>query len=249
MLKTLGIIQARLGSQRLRRKLTRRLGNKSLLEWVVRRVTDCDQLDRVIVAAGNGPENQHIDELVPSDVPIFVGSEGDVLGRFVAALDTYPAEAVVRVCADNPFIDPHLIDRLVSTAAEHPECDYISYQSRCGRPVILSSLGVFAEWCSADALREAAAHTRDPLDREHVTRYIYSHPERFRIRLLPAPDSIDRHDVRLTVDLEEDWEHAETIYDALGPEALDYHRIALLLEQQPALRERMAELNRVHVKA
>jgi len=249
MLKTVGIVQARLGSQRLRGKLARRLGGKSLLEWVVRRVTDCQRLDAVIVAAGNGVAEQRIAELVPADVPIFVGSEHDVLSRYVDALDRYPAESVVRICADNPFIDPVLIDRLVAAAVEHPDCDYISYRSRCGRPVILSSLGVFAEWCRADALREAASCTKDPLDREHVTRYLYSHPDRFNIRLLPAPDSIDREDLRLTVDFEEDWEHAETIYEALGPEELDWQRIVMLLEQQPAMRERMAALNRVHVKS
>ncbi len=50
--------------------------------------------------------------------------------------------------------------------------------------------------------------------------------------------------MRLAVDTEEDWEHAQTIYEALGPEALDWQRIAGLLEQQPALRTRMAALNR-----
>ena len=248
MARTLGIVQARLGSTRLRAKLARRLGGKSMLEWVVRRVTDAQRLDGVIVAAGDSAENERLAHLVPSDVPVFVGSENDVLGRFVAAADAHGADAVVRVCADNPFIDPALIDRLVTTAEEHPGYDYLSYCSQSGRPVILSSVGVFAEWCSTAALRKAHATATDSLDREHVTRFLYSHPERFRIRLLPVPGALDRDDVRLTVDFEEDWEHAETIYEALGPESLEWQRIAGLLEQQPALRERMAELNRVHAK-
>jgi spore coat polysaccharide biosynthesis protein SpsF (cytidylyltransferase family) len=52
--------------------------------------------------------------------------------------------------------------------------------------------------------------------------------------------------VRLTIDLDEDWDHALAIYEALGPERLDWQRIARLLDHQPALRSRMAALNRVH---
>ena len=87
---------------------------------------------------------------------------------------------------------------------------------------------------------------RSQFDREHVTRYLYSHPEKFNLRLIPAPAEIDREDVRLTVDLDEDWDHALAIYEALGPERLDWQRIARLLDHQPALRSRMAALNRVH---
>ena len=246
MLKTLGIVQACFGSPRFHRVVSRRLGSRPLLEWVVRRVTDCTQLDGVIVVACDAVEHRFIGSLVPADVPVFVGDRTDALHRFCRALEQYPAEAVVRVRGDNPFIDPGLIDRLVTTAASNPNCDYVSYCSRDGRPAILSPVGVFAEWFCTAALRRADRTAKAAADREHVTRYIYSHPEKFNIRLIPAPREIDRDDVRLTVDIEEDWEHALAIYDALGPEALEWQRIAELLDHQPALRKRMADLNRVH---
>jgi len=247
-LKTIGIVQARLGSTRLRAKLARTLGGRSLLEWVVRRVTDCQRLDRVVVATGDESDNARVRQLVPRDVAVVTGSESDVLGRFVDVLDAYPAEAVVRVCADNPFIDPDLIDRMVVAANDHPRCDYISYVSSAGRPVILSSVGVYAEWCRTDALRRADREATDPADREHVTRYLYSRPDLFNLRLLPTPSELDRDDVRLTVDFEEDWQHAQEIFDALGDDELDWQQIARLLDTQPEMRERMADLNRRHAK-
>ncbi len=64
------------------------------------------------------------------------------------------------------------------------------------------------------------------------------------MRLIPVPQELDRDDVRLTIGGEEDWEHAQTIFEALGPEQLDYLRIAQLLDHQPALRKRMEALNR-----
>jgi spore coat polysaccharide biosynthesis protein SpsF len=155
----------------------------------------------------------------------------------------------VRVRGDNIFIDPGLIDRLVTTAESDPDCDYASYLSRDGQPAVLSPVSVYAEWFRASALRRADRLARSPLDREHVTRYLYSHPEKFNLRLMPAPAEIDREDVRLTVDIEEDWEHVLAIYDALGPEQLDWRRIARLLDHQPALRSRMAVLNREYAHA
>ena len=138
-----------------------------------------------------------VKQMVPSDVPIFFGEGTDALGRFVKAMEQYQAEGVVCVGGDNLFIDPGLIDRLVTTAGEDPDCDYVSYCSRDGRPAILSPASVYGEWFRAGALRKANRLARSQLDREHVTRYMYSHPEKFNLRLLPAPPEIDRDDVRL----------------------------------------------------
>ena len=244
MLRTLGVVQACFTSQEYRRIASRRLGGKSVLEWVVRRVTDSMRLDGVIVVACDAVEHRFISDLVPLDVPVFAGTHADPLKRFSRALEEYPAEAVVCVRGDNPLIDPGLIDQLVATADAHPQCDYVSYCLRDGRPAILSPVGIYAEWFRTSALHKAARVAKRPADREGVTRYIYSHPEKFTIRLIPAPPAIDRDDVRLSVSNQEDWEHVQAIYEALGPEAIDWQGIAHLLDHQPALRQRMAVLNR-----
>jgi len=246
MLKTLGIIDACYRSRAVRAKAARRLGGKSVLEWVVRRATDCQRLDGVIVATCGAPENRFLAELVPLDVPVFVGRRPDTLGCFAAALDEYPAEAVLRIGSRSPFIDPMLIDRLVSTAEADPDCDYVGYCSRDGRPANLSPAGVSAEWFRAAALARAQKRAKSAADRQHATHYLYGHPKEFNVRLIPVPEEIDRHDVRLTMDIEEDWENTLVIFEALGPEELDWRRIADLLDHQPALRERMAVLNRAH---
>jgi len=248
MLKTLGIIDTCYGSRCARSKAARKLGGKSVLEWVVRRATDCQQLDGVIVVTRDTPENQFVTDLVPMDVPVFLARQPDRLGCLAAALEEYRAEAVVRICPDCPFVDPILIDRLVINAEEHGDCDYVTYCLRDGRPAILSPVGVYAEWFRSTALYRAARKARARKDREDVTQYVHAHPERFEIRLIRAPAPIDRDDVRLTVDIEEDWENTLAIFEALGPDQLDWQRIADLLTHQPALRKRMAALNRVHAK-
>ena len=242
MHETIGIIEVRPDAPQCESKLARRLGGKSLLEWVVRRATDCEQLSAVVVLLPASAER--IRELVPPDVPVVVGHGRDPLENFVSALEAHSAHGVVRICADTPFVDPVLIDRLVSTSRSHAACDYIGYCSSTGQRAILLPLGLSAEWCQAGALRQAAREATQSIDRQHVTRYVYSHPEKFRIRLVPVPAELDRHDVRLKIRGEEDWEHAQVIHEALGGEDSDWQRIAGLLEDQPALRERMAVLNR-----
>lgn len=246
MLKNLGVVQVGLGQEGSAVAASRRLGGKSVLEWIVRRVTDCQRLDGVIVLTGDSAEDRRVANLAPMDVPVCVASEPDPMACFVAAVERYPAEAVVRVRVDYPFVDPMLIDRLVTTADTHPECDYVGYCLRDGRPAILSPVGMYAEWFRASALRRAERKAKKPSDRCSVTNYLYSHPETFRLRLIPAPARIDREDVRLRVDIEEDWEHALAIFDALGSEELNWQRIADLLDHHPAMRSRMADLNRAY---
>ncbi len=151
MLKNLGMVQACCHTPRFRSNAFRRLGGRSLLEWVIRRVTDSMRLDGVIVVACSREDCCALGRLVPSDVPVFFGEGDDTLARFCRALEQYPAEGVVRVRGDNLFVDPGLIDRLVTTAESHPDCDYVSYCSRDGRPAILSPVSVYAEWFRAGA--------------------------------------------------------------------------------------------------
>ncbi len=244
MRTTLGVVEVRPNPEMCRLTAGRRLRGKSLLEWVVRRVTESARLDEIIVLAPDIPECAELADMVPRDVPLVFSGRPDSLARFVAALDEYPAEQIVRVAADHPFIDPVLVDRLISTAANHPEADYIGYCSRSGRPAVMSPLGLMGEWFRAAALRRAHCEATDELAREQITGFLYAHPERFHLRLIPVPPELDRDDVRLTIGGEEDWEHTQTIFDALDPEHHDYQRIATLLDHQPALRERMAVLNR-----
>ncbi|HOM15981.1 MAG TPA: NTP transferase domain-containing protein [Thermoguttaceae bacterium] len=247
MLETLGVVQACFGSRQARAGAARKLGGKSVLEWVIRRATDCQQLDGVVVLTNDDPENAFVKNLAPLDVPIYTARQPDPLGQFAAIVKEYPARAAVRMQAQTPFVDPELIDRLVATARCRGNWDYVSYQLRDGRPAILARVGVCAEWIRTTALWRADQEAQLPQDRQEVTRYLYTHPEKFRVHLAPVPAQIDREDIRLSVDLEEDWELTVTIYEALGPERLEWQRIVSLLDHQPAIRRRMEALNRVHL--
>ena len=221
----------------------RKFGNQPLFEWVARRVTESICVDQVLVVADPSLRDV-IAPLLPPDMDAFFGEQRDPLARLAAAIRRADASSVVRVRADRPFVDPTLIDRLICDANRHPRCDYIGYISRDGGQLLQSRLGIFAEWCVADAIFRAERTATDSLDRQQSTRYVSLHPEQFQLRFLTAPAEIDRDDIRLAIDHEEDWEHAHLIFEALGPERLDWRRIARLLADHPQLREKMATLNR-----
>ncbi len=161
MLKTLGIVQASFSSPLFRANALRKLGGKSLLEWVIRRATDSMRLDGVIVVACDTLDRATLSRLVPMDVPVFQCRTPDMLTRFARALEQYQAEAVVRIQGDNLFIDPALIDRLVVAAEAIDGCDYAGYGSRDGSPAALSPVSVYGEWFRSKALCRAHRSASD----------------------------------------------------------------------------------------
>jgi len=248
MLRTLGIVQIDAHSRVPRLKSGRGLAGRSLLEWAIRRVTDCERLDAVIVAAPQSELEGPLGLMVPSDVPIHFSHAEDELGRLVDAVSEFRAEAVVRISVDHPLVDPVLIDRLAIDAAEHPGIDYLGYCLPDGRPAVRSPIGLFGEWFRTTALiqahRDGLMAAGGPTATYLATDLFCAHPEKFTLRLLAIPAELQRDDMRLAIGSFEDWENAQSVLDAIGTEQLDWQRISRLLDHQPALRQRMGELNR-----
>jgi spore coat polysaccharide biosynthesis protein SpsF len=249
MLKNLGIIDiTRKDSSSVRHERSvaeRRFAGQSLLQWVTRRMTESLLLDHVAVVVLASEHSQWLSDSLPADLSLFVSdSEADAISRLAGAVRHYGPSAIVRVDLENPFVDPAMIDRLVSRAESYGCCDYMGYCSSRGGSVLLAQLGLLAEWCRADAVLLADQKATDPAERSNLTRFMVSRPDVFQLRLLPVPQPLDRSDVRLSLEVEEDWDHAQLILEALGPENLDWQRITNLLNTQPAIRERMAALNR-----
>jgi spore coat polysaccharide biosynthesis protein SpsF len=248
MSKSLGIVELPTTSRFPNRTswADRRLGNLSLVEWIVRRVSDAQLLDEVVLLTDRSHKSKYA-SLFPSDIAVFSGDDDDdALRRFASCIEDFQATQVVRVCAGNCFVDPELLDRLINSARCDDRCDYASYRRANGPGAVHATIGLVGEWITADAVGQADRRARRPADRNDSTRFVYGHPERFRLRLLPmpAPFDSDSDDVRLTVQVEEDWDHVQAILDDLGPDAVDWQNIAMLLDRQPAMRERMASLNR-----
>jgi len=111
---TVAIIQARMGSSRLPGKMMMELAGTPIIEWVVRRVQGAALLDDIIVATSDADIDDGLALIAKNlGVQVFRGSEANVLDRFIKAAEYCEADTIVRICADNPLIDPGEIDRLI----------------------------------------------------------------------------------------------------------------------------------------
>jgi len=196
------IIQARTGSSRLPNKMLAPLGGAPLIDWVLRRVSRAKEIDDVILATSTLTRDDPLAERAGIlGVSVFRGSEEDVLGRFVGAGAQAGATEVVRICADNPFIAPEEIDRLVRFFRENP-CDYAcNHQERLGNGY---PDGFGAEILPYETLRTIASFAIERPHREHVTLYVWDHPETYTIAAVPAPATIAYPFLRFDIDTRED---------------------------------------------
>ena len=178
-MKTVAIIQARMGSTRLPGKVLLDLAGEPMLARVVHRVQRAASLQEVIVATTVQPADDAITQLCAGrGWPCARGSQDDVLDRYYQAATASQADVVVRITSDCPLIEPDVIDQVVGALlAGQPEVDYASNV----QPPRTFPRGLDVEVIRFDALERAWREDVDPAWREHVTPYLYRHPERFRI--------------------------------------------------------------------
>lgn len=216
------IIQARLSSTRMPGKVLQPfVGDQSILDLQLSAIKSLNI--PVILATTTSANDDALAQFAQqNDVDWFRGSETDVLGRF---LNAPQADYIVRVCSDNPFLDTHSIQKFINEIAEG--VDYISFKNSVGTPAIKAHWGLFAEVVSRKALVKAYEatenHPEGAFYREHVTNYIYGHPDLFQVKLLPAPEIIkDRNDLRFTIDTPEDFANMQKLYPLIEKNGGDF---------------------------
>ena len=209
------IIQARMGSTRLPRKILREFyQGETLIEVLINNLRKVKNVP-IIVATSLNPNNDELASFLQQrNLPVFRGSEDDVLERFIKAAEANDINGIVRICSDNPFLDWHGVDYLIEKSKKS-NADYIGYRIN-GCPSIKTHFGFWAEYVTLAALKRVAATTNDTPAHEHVTIHIYTHPEEYHCEWIECPDFLqERNDIRLTVDNAEDFENAQRVYAAL----------------------------------
>jgi spore coat polysaccharide biosynthesis protein SpsF (cytidylyltransferase family) len=257
MFDTLGcmLIDASPSNVRIRPLASRSLAGKPLVDWVLRRASEAQQLQRIVVILPADAGLEWLKRTLPSGVSIYQSDERDALARMCACLSEYPARGIVNLRLDCPLLDPCLVDRLVSSVGRDEAVDYATYRSHERRgesrlqSLLHAQLGLFAEYYRADMLRKLNEQLTSAQQRQNLSDYLCAHPERFVLRLVSLPPELDRADLRLSLHHQDDWEHAEQIVEALGDEDLDWQRIVSLLQRQPHLRRRMADLNQADLES
>jgi len=220
----LAIVQARTGSTRLPGKVLAELGGRPLLRFMLDRLESL-KVDKLVVATSDDPDDDRVEAVAQAaGVACVRGPEHDVLARFALALRSHPADTVVRLTADCPLMDPEVVNQLI-VHFRRTGADYASNTLVRTYPD-----GLDAEVLTAGALETADREAVDPVEREHVTPFIYRRPARFRLAAL-RQDRLLGHE-RWTVDTAADLDRVrravtqlrgrtdpnwQEILDILGP--------------------------------
>ena len=186
--------------------------NLTLLECVVRRFQMASRVNDVVVATTIEPKDDVIAHWCDTHgVTFFRGSENDVLDRVAGTALRYGADVVVQMGADSAYLDFELIDQLIDVYANG------NYDFVCNTLELTYPLGIYGHIVRADVLHELNKR-RDltVTERTDVTRYVWEHPDRYRLLNVGAPAPLRHPELRLTVDYPEDVEQARAVYRHLG---------------------------------
>ena len=205
----LAILQARMSSTRLPGKVMKDLSGGPMIGRQIERVRRARRLSGLVVATSTGADDDVLaDWCAGAGIGVFRGDLDDVLSRYLGALEAngWP-EHFIRLTADCPLADPELIDRAIGEQAE-TGADYTHVQGRWTFPK-----GLDVEVCRT-AVLQAVGREAAGADREHVTRFIYTHPERFKVHAIHRDPPLR---YRWTVDTPEDFAFVRAVYADLYP--------------------------------
>lgn len=227
-MKTVAIVQARLGSTRFPGKVLRPLAGRPLIEVLLTRLSRAKQVDEIVLATSSefrdDPLAAHAQKL---GFAVFRGSEDDVLDRYHGAAQWCDADVVVRITGDCPLVDPALVDSVLSAF----KSSNVDYASNADPPTYPDGLDV--EVFTFQALQSTWQRARRPSEREHVTVYMR---ESGQFRVLAVRNDVDLSGARLTVDEPPDLEVVAAVLEKFSPR-LDFtwQEVMQLAQREPTL--------------
>jgi spore coat polysaccharide biosynthesis protein SpsF len=206
------IVQARMGSTRLPGKHMKKVLGKPLLGYLIERLKRATLSHALVIATTENPLDDILVEYCISEkCDYFRGSEEDVLDRYYQCALKYNADAIVRICADCPLIDPKIIDLVISRYLQlSPNIDYVANTLQRTYP-----RGMDVEIFSFNSFDKVAHEAKTEAEHEHVTPYYYLHPEVFKLENVADKENASKY--RLTVDTDDDFKLIRLILEDLYP--------------------------------
>jgi spore coat polysaccharide biosynthesis protein SpsF len=233
-MKIVAIIQARMGSSRLPRKVLKDLGGATVLDRVLNRLGRSRMIQESLVATTiESADNVIVEHCERTGRKVFRGSEQDVLDRYYQAATHTGADVVVRITSDCPVIDPEVTDATIRAFLDR-RADYASNVRVRTYP-----RGLDTEVMTVQALERAWRESTKPYQRAHVTSYIYENPREFKLHGIENDADCSQH--RWTVDTPEDLQLLRAIYARFGGrDDFGWREVLELVQADPSL----AEINR-----
>ena len=208
-MKVLAIIQARMGSTRLPGKVMKKINDNTVIEIILERLKLSNMIDNTVVATTNNPKDISLREyLLERGYECEVGSEENVLERYVEVAKKNKAEIVIRITGDCPLVDPSLVDQMINYFRDN-NLDYLSNINPPSFPDGLD-IEVFYSSCLYEAYRK----TSDVYDLEHVTPFLRRNEN---LKTANFRNQVDLSYLRWTLDEEKDLKVLKRIFKEFSP--------------------------------
>ena len=236
-------IEARMTSSRFPGKVLMEACGKPMLQHMIERLQRVPSLDGIVVATtGNDADVPIVNLAQRMGVGFFQGSEYDVLLRVLHSARAYDIDVIVEMTGDCPLIDPALVEDCIR-GYQVAGVDYVSNVLERTYP-----RGMDTQVFATEVLADVADRTVDPEDHEHVSIFIYSHPEIYSLKNMPGPPELTNPGLGLTLDTPEDLELIRRIFETLYPNNPNFTLADILavLKDNPTLTELNAHVRRKH---
>ena len=236
------IIQARLGSTRLPKKIMLPFQETTILQYIINKLTVLNL--PIIVATTTSEKDQPlVDYLKEKNIKYAVGSEQDVLSRYIQAAEQYNVDNIIRVTSDNPFININYIEKLLTLFNKNINADYWSLSIN-NTPTVLTHYGIFAELVSLKALKDLHTNSTEPSHKEHVTYGVYTNPSLYNIVLQDITEEMHPYaNIRLTVDTPEDYEIVKDLEQHFHNfDTISFNQLGDYINSNPAILDRMSSI-------
>ena len=166
-MKTVAIVQARMGSQRLPGKVISLITTKPMIELLLSRLSKSKKIDEIMVAISEESGNDELESIILSlGYQCFRGSEKNVLNRYYNAAKKTKADIIVRITGDCPLVDAEIVDDCID-GFKNSKVDYFSNTKPRSFPD-----GLDVAVMSFQSIEKANSEAKTAFDKEHVTSYI-----------------------------------------------------------------------------
>ena len=206
--KIAAVLPCRIYSTRLLAKPLQCVGEFTILELMIKQLKKSSLIDEIVLAISESTGSELFIELAKkTKVKFVIGDEIDVLGRLIKGAKSVNASILFRITSENPFIYWQGIDKLIKN---HIQGNFdLSFYGTL-------PLGSSFEVIGVNSLELSHKLGKKKHLSEYSTLYIYENPSKFLINRVEPKKSLQRSEIRLTVDTPQDLWVARLIYDALG---------------------------------
>ncbi len=227
--KTTMMIQARVGSSRLPRKVLAKIQNKPMIWHVINRAKKVKNVKQIVLLTTTKNSEQALLQIAKKkNILGYAGSELDVLDRFYKASLEFSADPIIRITGDCPLIDPLLIEKMIEFYNNN------NYDLISNTIIPTFPDGLDTSVFSFSVLKKTWKNAKLKSEREHVVPYIIKNKQKFKI--FNYKNSQDLSHLRWTVDEKADLKFVRKIYSLMKPKKIFYtENILHLIRKNPSL--------------